>query len=57
MKATSSLGLNMDQKLLGERKERDPLKMLRSKIDNKDETKEIEAREDKDLDEAIKVLY
>jgi hypothetical protein len=38
-------------------KERDRLKRLRSKIGNKDEWKEIEAREDKDLEEVIKVLY
>jgi len=47
--------LYMDQKVLVEWKERDPLKLLRSKTDNKDEKKKIEAQEDKDLDEAIKV--
>jgi TPP-dependent pyruvate/acetoin dehydrogenase alpha subunit len=49
-------GLYMNQKLLAEWKERDPLKLLRSKIDNKNEMKKIEAQEDKDLDEAIKVV-
>jgi len=48
-------GLYIDQKVLVEWKERDPLKLLRSKTDNKDEKKKIEAQEDKDLDEAIKV--
>jgi hypothetical protein len=32
-----------------------PARLLRRKIDNKDEMKNIEAQEDKDLDEAIKV--
>jgi len=43
------------QKILAEWKERDPLKFLGSKIDNKAQMKKIEAQEDKDLDEAIKV--
>jgi TPP-dependent pyruvate/acetoin dehydrogenase alpha subunit len=46
-------GAYMDQKLLAEWKERDPLKLLRSKIDNDAEKKRIEAQVDKDLDEAI----
>jgi len=48
-------GLYMDQKVLAEWKERDPLKLLRNKIENKNEMKKIEVQEDKDLDEAIKV--
>jgi pyruvate dehydrogenase E1 component alpha subunit len=43
----------MDQKLLAEYKERDPLKLLRSKIDNDAEKKRIEAQVDKELDDAI----
>jgi len=45
--------LYMDQKVLAEWKERDPLKLLRSKIDNKAEMKKIETQVEKDLDEAI----
>jgi len=46
-------GLYMDQKVLAEWKEKDPLKLLRSKIDNKAQMKQIETQVDKDLDEAI----
>ncbi len=46
-------GLYMDQKILAEWKERDPLKLLRNKIDKKNEMKKIEAQVEKDLDEAI----
>jgi len=46
-------GSYMDQKVLAEWKERDPLKLLRSKIDNKAEMKKIETQVEKDLDEAI----
>jgi TPP-dependent pyruvate/acetoin dehydrogenase alpha subunit len=46
-------GLYMDQKILAEWKERDPLKLLRNKINNKAEMKKIETQVDKDLDEAI----
>jgi len=45
--------LYMDQKILAEWKERDPLKLLRNKIDKKNEMKKIEAQVEKDLDEAI----
>jgi pyruvate dehydrogenase E1 component alpha subunit len=46
-------GAYMDQKVLAEWKERDPLKLLRNKIDNKTQMKKIETQVDKDLDEAI----
>jgi TPP-dependent pyruvate/acetoin dehydrogenase alpha subunit len=46
-------GLYMDQKVLAEWKERDPLKLLRNQIGNKAKLKGIETQVDKDLDEAV----